>query len=79
VAEDVDSVTSGVRAATARRSERRRPEKRTCACLVNPDSQVIVQYAGDWNDPATGKEIALAEFEQKADIVFQIAGGTGVG
>jgi basic membrane protein A len=49
------------------------------ACLVDPASQVIVQYAGGWNDPAKGKEIALAMYEQKADIVFQIAGGTGVG
>jgi basic membrane protein A and related proteins len=49
------------------------------ACLVNPESQVIVQYAGGWNDPARGKEIALAMYEQEADIVFQIAGGTGVG
>lgn len=49
------------------------------ACLVNPDSQVIVQYAGGWNDPARGKEIALAMFEQDADVVFQIAGGTGIG
>lgn len=49
------------------------------ACLVNPEAQVIVQYAGNWNDPAKGKEIALAMYEQKADIVFQIAGGTGVG
>ncbi|MCA9896267.1 MAG: BMP family ABC transporter substrate-binding protein [Anaerolineae bacterium] len=49
------------------------------ACLVNADSEVIVQYAGGWNDPARGKEIALAMYEQGADIVFQIAGGTGVG
>ncbi len=49
------------------------------ACLVNPDSQVIVQFAGGWNDSAKGKEITLAMYEQKADIVFQIAGGTGVG
>jgi basic membrane protein A len=49
------------------------------ACLVNPDMQVLVQYAGGWNDPAKGKEITLAMYEQKADIVFQIAGGTGVG
>ena len=49
------------------------------ACLVNPDSQVLVQYAGGWNDPAKGKEIALAMYQQNADIVFQIAGGTGVG
>ena len=49
------------------------------ACLVNPDSQVLVQYAGGWNDPAKGKEITLAMYDQGADIVFQIAGGTGVG
>ncbi len=49
------------------------------ACLVNPDSEVLIQYAGGWNDPAKGKEIALAMYEQKADIVFQIAGGTGSG
>jgi basic membrane protein A len=49
------------------------------ACLVNADSQVLVQYAGGWNDPARGKEIALAMYEQQADIIFQIAGGTGVG
>ena len=29
--------------------------------------------------PARGKEITLAMYEQGADIVFQIAGGTGVG
>jgi basic membrane protein A len=40
---------------------------------------VLVQYAGGWNDPARGKEIALAMYEQDASIVFQIAGGTGVG
>jgi basic membrane protein A len=42
-------------------------------------SKVIVQYAGGWNDPVKGKEIALAMYQQGADIVFQIAGGTGVG
>ncbi|MCU0514151.1 MAG: BMP family ABC transporter substrate-binding protein [Anaerolineae bacterium] len=49
------------------------------ACLVSADAQVLVQYAGGWNDPAKGKEIALAMYEQGADLVFQIAGGTGVG
>lgn len=46
---------------------------------VDPDKGVIVQYAGGWNDPAKGKEIALAMYQQGADIVFQVAGGTGVG
>ncbi|MBN8591634.1 MAG: BMP family ABC transporter substrate-binding protein [Anaerolineae bacterium] len=49
------------------------------ACLVNPESQVLVQYAGSWSDPARGKEIALAMYDQGADIVFQVAGGTGEG
>lgn len=49
------------------------------ACLVNPNATNIVQYAGGWFDPAKGKEITLAMYEQKADIVFQIAGGTGAG
>lgn len=43
------------------------------------EDKVIVQYAGGWNDPAKGKEIALAMYQQGADIVFQVAGGTGVG
>ena len=49
------------------------------ACLVDPNINIIVQYAGGWDDPARGKEITLAMYEQNADIVFQIAGGTGVG
>jgi basic membrane protein A and related proteins len=40
---------------------------------------VIIQYAGGWNDPAKGKELALAMYQQGADYVFQVAGGTGVG
>jgi basic membrane protein A len=46
---------------------------------ANPDVEVVVQYAGGWNDPAKGKELALAMYQQGADIVFQVAGGTGVG
>ena len=42
-------------------------------------AKVIVQYAGGWNDPAKGKELALAMYQQGADVVFNIAGGTGVG
>jgi basic membrane protein A len=49
------------------------------ACLVNPDIRVLVQYAGRFDDPAKGKEIALAMYEQKADIVFQVAALTGAG
>lgn len=47
--------------------------------MENGVSNVIVQYAGGWNDPAKGKELALAMYQQGADYVFQVAGGTGVG
>jgi basic membrane protein A and related proteins len=46
---------------------------------ARPDVQVIKQYAGSWNDPAKGKELALAMYQQGADIVFQVAAGTGMG
>jgi basic membrane protein A and related proteins len=49
------------------------------ACFIDPDAQVIVQYAGAWDDPARGKEITLAMYEQGADIVFGVAGQTGIG
>lgn len=49
------------------------------ACAVNPDVDVLIAYANDFGDPATGREMALAMNEQGADIVFQVAGGTGSG
>lgn len=48
---------------------------------VDP-AKMIVQYIGgsaSWNDPAKAKEIALAMYQQGADIVFQVAGGSGDG
>lgn len=54
------------------------------ACLVNPESQNIAQYVGGpggegWNNPARAKDITVAMFEQGADIVFNVAGGSGQG
>jgi len=49
------------------------------AADTNPDITVIRQFASSWNDPAKGKELAKAQYSQGADIVFQIAGGTGQG
>lgn len=46
---------------------------------VNPDVKVIVSYAGDFGDPAKGKELALVQYNSKADISFNVAGGTGLG
>ena len=46
---------------------------------VNPDAEVLVTYAGDFGDPGKGKEIALSQYAEGADVVFHAAGGTGLG
>jgi basic membrane protein A len=47
---------------------------------VCPDCEVLVGYLGfDFGNPTLGKETALAQYEQGADIVFQIAGRSGEG
>jgi basic membrane protein A len=46
---------------------------------VNPEAEVIVAYVDSFGDPETGKEFALAQFNDGADIVFPVAGLTGVG
>jgi basic membrane protein A and related proteins len=49
------------------------------AKAANPDVTILNQVAGTFSDPAKGKEIALAQIAQGADVVFPIAGGTGLG
>jgi basic membrane protein A len=50
---------------------------------TNKDAKVIENYTGStpaaWNDPAKGGEIAKAQMDQGADVVYAAAGGTGVG
>ena len=46
---------------------------------ANPDIKILSTVAGTFSDPAKGKEIALAQFAQGADVVFPIAGSTGIG
>lgn len=49
------------------------------AHYVDEDVEVLRSYAESFGDPAKGKELALAMYEQDADIVYQVAGGTGEG
>lgn len=46
---------------------------------VNPDISVKLNYTGKFDDPALGKQTALSQIAAGADIVFQVAGGTGTG
>lgn len=49
------------------------------AQTVRPDGVVLVAYTGKWDDPAKGKELALAQFSQGADIIFHASGSCGLG
>jgi len=49
------------------------------AKFVNPAADVRFSYVGDWADPARGKELALAQFDQGVDIIWGAAGRSGLG
>ncbi|MDO8106753.1 BMP family ABC transporter substrate-binding protein [Isoptericola sp. b441] len=46
---------------------------------VDPDIQVLVSYVGDFTDSNRGFDQATAMYDQGADVVFQVAGGAGIG
>jgi basic membrane protein A len=50
---------------------------------INPQISVLINYVGitseAWNNPPKGKELALSQYEQGADIIFAAAGASGLG
>jgi basic membrane protein A len=46
---------------------------------MDPSVQVKVAYANNFGDPALGLQMAKAVFDEGADIIYQVAGGTGIG
>jgi basic membrane protein A len=51
-----------------------------CAQKVDPSIKVVVNYSQDFNSTAKCKDLALSQINQhQADIIFQVAGGCGVG
>jgi basic membrane protein A len=46
---------------------------------VNPDITILSAYTGKFDDPAKGKELALAQFGQNADVVYHASGSCGIG
>ncbi|WP_449409033.1 BMP family lipoprotein [Microbacterium maritypicum] len=46
---------------------------------VDPSVEVLVSYVGSFSDSAKGYDQATAMFDQGADVVYQVAGGAGVG
>ena len=49
------------------------------AKAVRPDVRVLVSYIGNWDDVSAGKEQALAQIGQGADVIFQNADAAGLG
>lgn len=53
------------------------------AVSVNPNAKVLENYIGAdfsaFGDPGKGSEAAKAQIEQGADVVYQVAGGAGLG
>ena len=46
---------------------------------INPDAEVIVQYANAFDKADIGKEIANSMYKQGVDVIYHAAGGTGNG
>jgi basic membrane protein A and related proteins len=50
---------------------------------VSPQTTVLVNYVGvtgeAWNNPPKGKELALAQYDSGADVIFAAAGASGLG
>ncbi len=46
---------------------------------TNPKARVLVGYTGNWDDVSKGRELALTQFSQGADIIYHAAGRCGIG
>ncbi len=49
------------------------------AKYVEPDIEILQSFAGTWNDPLKGKELTLSAYDLGADVVMNVASGTGNG
>jgi basic membrane protein A len=53
------------------------------AKFINPKIKIMTSFVGvsadGWNNPSKAEEIALSQYNQNVDIIFQAAGGSGIG
>ena len=50
-----------------------------CEVCTQMGTKVYISYPNTFEDPAKGKEQALAMYNEGVDIIWQVAGGTGLG
>lgn len=46
---------------------------------VDPSIRILTSYVGNWDDVGAGKEQAMAQISQGADVIFQNADAAGLG
>ncbi|QEY35985.1 BMP family ABC transporter substrate-binding protein [Caproiciproducens galactitolivorans] len=49
------------------------------AKAVNPNIKILISYVGNFTDTAHAKELTLAQINQGADVIFQVASNAGLG
>lgn len=49
------------------------------ALYINPDMEVLIDYAGGFNDPTTAKVISETFVQKSADVIFHASGASGMG
>ena len=49
------------------------------AAMEDPGIKVLIGYSNDFTDPAKCKSVAQNQISSKADVLFQVAGGCGLG
>jgi basic membrane protein A and related proteins len=49
------------------------------AKYINPKIKILTSYVGEWNNPAKGKETALAQINSGADFLLHVADTSGHG
>ena len=49
------------------------------ATMEDPSIKVLIGYSNDFTDPAKCKNVASSQISAKSDILFQVAGGCGLG
>jgi len=49
------------------------------ATMEDPGIKVLIGYSNNFTDPAKCKSVAQSQIGQKSEILFQVAGGCGLG
>lgn len=49
------------------------------AKYIDPEIEILQSFAGEWSNPLKGKELTLAMYDTGADVVMNVASGTGNG